>query len=139
MNQLFEKGLRIYKMFMSGENKYGKIFILGVTLYYGNVMQMKPNISEPSGKFLSLVRYVSRVQVAIQWFRITIIGNKQDRKLRGVTQKLLYLETYKDIHYSTIRKKSMRRNSFLVKLQTSCNSTISTCYSYFSSNLRTFQ
>ena len=37
------------------------------------------------------------------WFqysgsKMTIIGNKWDRKLRGVPQKLLYLETYKDIY-----------------------------------------
>ena len=41
--------------------KTAKILILGVTLYNGNVIQIKLNISEPYGTFASLVRCVSRI------------------------------------------------------------------------------
>ena len=49
-----------YRQFVLN-SRTAKVVILGVMLYNGNAMQIKLNISEPYGTFVSLVRCVSRI------------------------------------------------------------------------------
>ena len=53
----------LYKQFVPSP-RTAKSLILGFTLYNGNFMQIKLNISEPCGTFVSIVRCVSsRIQL----------------------------------------------------------------------------